>query len=937
MKRLLSLLLTVALMISVICAAAVTTAQAAVTEVSVNENIDKIRLVGRAFAIDSGIACDCTASGIEFTAECEGDVALTIQAKCVGAGSGSANHDNNKDCYYTVYVDGVRKDERLRIMSGTQTVTFATGLESGTHTFKIVKQSEGGLAQTVIESITLNGTLGNKPADPEYVFEFIGDSITSGFGSLGTNNPSARYSDGTRTYAYVTAENFGAEARVTSRSGATITAAYNFYKQADEYRTGMGDYQFDMKKPNAVVIALGTNDGAKTVEYWQTNLQKFMDLIRGGYNDYTIPFVFAHNIMSNGDTLRINVYTAFENLKKLDPEKYSYTYLTNGSRSGGHPNQNGHLFAAKKLTQCMVNNGIMPIEALKSDATVILTPTEQKSVSINKFDSASGLTIPSGITYEAVDALDPADADDSTAKAAKFTADGTQTDTRIKLDTSSIKADGFRIKGISMYVNYKDTADYTDVENPTKTLPKLYLFAGDKRYTQPLNAVDGETSKVELTWDNMGETNFVFIHILMNSGFPAVYLEFSTDTCEYTIDNMEVMLFDYAVTDNANATYKALSSFPMIGVTDNYDIPSATTATTTSSISDLPKTYKTLFDADSDANAVTYTGSGLKSGSLGITDKEGLQYNTETGSAKLLKYMTAGAYNNPQIVFSGDAVNKMVQNSVGVRVWVAADKASAAGGRSGIAFQFYDSVNNKTYFAGQWGSTKVSLDTTGKWYTLYWDDFSTTNNKLAIGAAGGTVSANSIYKNITKITVSSGVNGNGSWASLVDNNIYIDDLQFIYAGGSGETETTLPGGTTTTAVTAATTLPTTGSTTAAPTTVPTTAPTTVLTTVAPTTTIAPTTTAVPTTTLLTVVTTENTTVATEPTTVKPIIYGDSNGDGKINLLDLIAMRKHLAKWSISIDEAAADCNADGKINLLDLILMRKYLAKWNVVLGVQPK
>ena len=42
-------------------------------------------------------------------------------------------------------------------------------------------------------------------------------------------------------------------------------------------------------------------------------------------------------------------------------------------------------------------------------------------------------------------------------------------------------------------------------------------------------------------------------------------------------------------------------------------------------------------------------------------------------------------------------------------------------------------------------------------------------------------------------------------------------------------------------------------------------------------------------------------------------------------------------WGMRIDEAAADCNADGKINLLDLILMRKYLAKWNVVLGVQPK
>ena len=72
-----------------------------------------------------------------------------------------------------------------------------------------------------------------------------------------------------------------------------------------------------------------------------------------------------------------------------------------------------------------------------------------------------------------------------------------------------------------------------------------------------------------------------------------------------------------------------------------------------------------------------------------------------------------------------------------------------------------------------------------------------------------------------------------------------------------------------------------------------------------------------------------------PKLEKTVNYGDLNGDSKINLLDLVAMRKHLAKWTLEIDKDAADCNADGKINLLDLVLMRKYLAKWNVVLGPQ--
>ena len=81
------------------------------------------------------------------------------------------------------------------------------------------------------------------------------------------------------------------------------------------------------------------------------------------------------------------------------------------------------------------------------------------------------------------------------------------------------------------------------------------------------------------------------------------------------------------------------------------------------------------------------------------------------------------------------------------------------------------------------------------------------------------------------------------------------------------------------------------------------------------------------------------TTAPEVTTKEPnsVVYGDLNSDSKVNLLDLVALRKYLAKWTIAIDEAAADCTGDGKVNLLDLVLMRKYLAKWNVTLGPQIK
>ena len=69
---------------------------------------------------------------------------------------------------------------------------------------------------------------------------------------------------------------------------------------------------------------------------------------------------------------------------------------------------------------------------------------------------------------------------------------------------------------------------------------------------------------------------------------------------------------------------------------------------------------------------------------------------------------------------------------------------------------------------------------------------------------------------------------------------------------------------------------------------------------------------------------------TPPTPPTPeVTLGDLNGDGKINILDLIVLQRYLAEL-IEFDAgqlAAADLNGDGKVNSLDMILLERYLAE----------
>ncbi|MGN0115445.1 MAG: leucine-rich repeat protein [Acutalibacteraceae bacterium] len=70
----------------------------------------------------------------------------------------------------------------------------------------------------------------------------------------------------------------------------------------------------------------------------------------------------------------------------------------------------------------------------------------------------------------------------------------------------------------------------------------------------------------------------------------------------------------------------------------------------------------------------------------------------------------------------------------------------------------------------------------------------------------------------------------------------------------------------------------------------------------------------------------------DPTAIK---YGDANGDGTINMLDVLLIRKYIAKQPVTPNLEASDVTADDNVNMLDVLLIRKFIAKQPVTLGPQ--
>ena len=306
---------------------------------------DYIKTQGRNTLKDGALWLDFSASGIEFSANCEGKVALNLNVKSL------KQTDSYGGLYFTVIVDGVKVDRAQCHITSTGNVelVLAENLTPGNHTFEVYRQTEHRGAEVGISSIVMNGSFNEKPADNRLYIEFIGDSISTGFGALGTSSDSdggsPKWQDATAAYPYLTAKALGADFSDVAYSGIGAKYGYqdpnmqNFYPYQRWQYDRTTQYDFNARQPDVVVIALGTNDIANQTDaaLRKVGYQEMLDLVRTKNPNSKI--VWIYGMMKDDDNAMIA--SLIEENGGAAEGLYSLELVTNTAGAGWHPSAAG--------------------------------------------------------------------------------------------------------------------------------------------------------------------------------------------------------------------------------------------------------------------------------------------------------------------------------------------------------------------------------------------------------------------------------------------------------------------------------------------------------------------------------------------------------------------------------------------------------------------
>jgi len=254
--------------------------------------------------------------------------------------------------------------------------TLATALTKGEHLVRVMYIIEGYELKPDFRGFVLDkdGELLDAPALPERRIEFIGNSITCGYGneSIEMTDPFEYETENHYyTYAQLTTRNLEAMAHVVARSGIGVYRSYDGPKKGTPENVMTTEYEytnlydrserwdFSRYQPQVVCINLGTNDLSTNnydVKLLKQAYKQFLKQVRSHNSQAKI--VYLCGSMLNGKELDIAKKTLNEVVEEAhkdgDKEVYRFDFTPqNGDLYYGaswHPSLWQHQKMAAELT-----------------------------------------------------------------------------------------------------------------------------------------------------------------------------------------------------------------------------------------------------------------------------------------------------------------------------------------------------------------------------------------------------------------------------------------------------------------------------------------------------------------------------------------------------------------------------------------------------------
>ena len=285
----------------------------------------------------------------------------------------SALMKTNTDCgYFMVEVDDLPA-KKVESLKGTQITRLVSGLGEGMHRLTITYIIEGLYKKPTFYGLLLDDGcgLGERPVLPERRIEFIGNSITCGYGIEG-NGKEKRFlfskQNFYHTYAAKTARALNAQCQVCARSGIGIYRNYagkipdeimpNIYPQTF-YQTKGEAWDFTRFQPDVVCVNLGCNDtsvGQYDKDLLADAFKQFTQTLRNHYPQAKIVYIIGAIPMSSRlrDIREAQDAAIADAALRGDHEVYRMDFTPDdgslGWGSQGHPSMKRHAVMAEELT-----------------------------------------------------------------------------------------------------------------------------------------------------------------------------------------------------------------------------------------------------------------------------------------------------------------------------------------------------------------------------------------------------------------------------------------------------------------------------------------------------------------------------------------------------------------------------------------------------------